>query len=98
MNRFERKKNVGLAIEALAKVRPLISESQFDKLHVVIAGGYDPRVTENVEHLKELQALAQKLDVTSKVTFLPNFTNEQRNWLFAKSTCLLYTPENEHYG
>jgi len=55
-------------------------------------------VSENVEHLAELEALALRLGVSKKVTFVPNFTNEQRTWLFARTICLVYTPSNEHYG
>jgi len=50
LNRFERKKNIGLAIEAFALLK---STEQFKqkRLKLVIAGGYDVKVTENVEHL-----------------------------------------------
>lgn len=51
LNRYERKKGIGLAIEAFATLKKKVSNLK----HVlVIAGGYDTRVTENVEHLREL--------------------------------------------
>lgn len=51
LNRFERKKNIGLALEAFAllKNHPLYRQN---RLHLVIAGGYDLKVSENVEHLE----------------------------------------------
>ena len=49
LNRYERKKNIPLALKAFA----IHHESQNSIL--VIAGGYDTRVMENVEHEKELK-------------------------------------------
>ena len=48
LNRYERKKNIPLALKAFA-----MHENQ-DAL-LVVAGGYDTRVAENVEHEKELK-------------------------------------------
>jgi alpha-1,3/alpha-1,6-mannosyltransferase len=56
LNRYERKKNINLAIQAFAN---LLSAHQIKDLKLVIAGGYDPKVTENKEHLIELQNLAK---------------------------------------
>ncbi|EMG50129.1 hypothetical protein G210_4852, partial [Candida maltosa Xu316] len=50
INRFERSKNIDLAIQAFAKSKKVIP----GKPRLVIAGGYDHRVLENVEYLKEL--------------------------------------------
>lgn len=44
LNRYERKKNINLAIEAFAKMK------RTDDKFLVVAGGWDPRVSENVEH------------------------------------------------
>jgi len=43
INRFERKKNLGLAIHSLN----LLSDKQ---IKLVLAGGYDPLNTENIEY------------------------------------------------
>lgn len=57
VNRFERKKNVGLAVEAFNKL--LESQPQNKSaFKLLIAGGYDNLVSENVEYLKELSKLA----------------------------------------
>jgi hypothetical protein len=45
-----------LAIEAFAD---LLAKHQLKDLKLVIAGGYDPKVAENKEHLIELQNLAK---------------------------------------
>jgi alpha-1,3/alpha-1,6-mannosyltransferase len=51
LNRFERKKNVKLALETLAYLKN-IDPQVTQNITLVIAGGYDPRVTENVEHFE----------------------------------------------
>ncbi|KAJ3064192.1 Alpha-1,3-mannosyltransferase-like protein [Quaeritorhiza haematococci] len=64
INRFERKKNIGLALRAFAELH---QRGLAGNLRLVIAGGYDKRVKENVEHLQELQHLADELKLTHKV-------------------------------
>jgi glycosyltransferase involved in cell wall biosynthesis len=60
LNRFERKKNIALAIDALKLVVEKLGpgtdsddalEHPEDGLMLYIAGGYDTRVKENVDHL-----------------------------------------------
>jgi alpha-1,3/alpha-1,6-mannosyltransferase len=53
LNRYERKKNINLALEAFADLitdHPNLAEGK-DKVKLVIAGGYDLKVAENIEHL-----------------------------------------------
>ncbi|ORY85606.1 hypothetical protein BCR37DRAFT_341310, partial [Protomyces lactucae-debilis] len=54
LNRFERKKDVGLAIKAFAKLK---GRKSSPSAVLVIAGGHDARVAENVATLSELQKL-----------------------------------------
>ena len=65
---------------------------------LIIAGGYDSRVVENVEHHKELVSLCEKLKLDQKVTFLQSFSDAQKRTLLKHSSCLLYTPDREHFG
>lgn len=67
INRFERKKNIDLAIHAFAQIRDdkIIPKKQFEKLKLVIAGGYDTRVPENVEYHQELEALAKSYNLST---------------------------------
>jgi len=60
INRFERKKNIDLALQAFAAV----PEDQRSGARLVIAGGYDHRIDENVSYLAELQRLASSLSLT----------------------------------
>ena len=68
INRFERKKNLGLAIEALESLLAANAGSAaagVQHVHLVLAGGYDHLNTENVEHLAELQVLSLSLSLSS---------------------------------
>lgn len=111
INRFERKKNIELALEAYALLLHTHVDSRNNLL--VIAGGYDARVPENIEHLAELRELARKfrlpsetifpgdrmkLDPDARVLFLPSVNSELKDWLLHEASLLLYTPTNEHFG
>lgn len=63
-----------------------------------MAGGYDKRLRENVEHLEELREEAKALGVAGAVRFLPSFSDRQRSLLLARATAVLYTPVDEHFG
>lgn len=91
LNRFERKKDIGLAIRALALVPG-------GSARLVVAGGYDSRVRENVEHLEELRGLAEELGLAHRVAFLTSPSDSEKVWLLKNASCLLYTPANEHFG
>ncbi|KAJ3023502.1 UNVERIFIED_CONTAM: Alpha-1,3-mannosyltransferase-like protein [Siphonaria sp. JEL0065] len=111
INRFERKKNIALAIQAFSTLQHTCPE-QFGDLVLVVAGGYDSRIAENVQHLDELNAAASSVGLRTVVTksliaeevskaqviFLPSFDEDHRTFLLTESLCLLYTPTNEHFG
>lgn len=58
VNRFEAKKNIALALDTVARLR---SVSQSDLPRLLVAGGYDHRVHDNVETLAALRAQATRL-------------------------------------
>jgi alpha-1,3/alpha-1,6-mannosyltransferase len=110
INRFERKKDVGLAIRAFAA----IPEEKRRNSRLVIAGGYDPRVHENVSYHSELEELAASLSLDSQthttlpsalaappsasVIFLHSVPTASKLLLLRRASLLVYTPENEHFG
>ncbi|NXL95894.1 ALG2 mannosyltransferase, partial [Alectura lathami] len=98
INRYERKKNLALALEALHQLRGRLDSHEWGEVHLVMAGGYDKRVLENVEHYEELRSMAAKLNVSDHVTFLRSFSDEQKISLLSSCVCVLYTPSNEHFG
>lgn len=113
INRFERKKNVELALKAFVETKERVAKDIFDTYRLVLAGGYDHRVIENVDYLKELDQLAtsygletftirpgslEKPPATAKVVFLCSFNDRQRTYLLDNSQVMLYTPSFEHFG
>ncbi len=69
-----------------------------DGVHLVMAGGYDTRVTENQQYYKELYLMAEKMGLLDNVTFVRSFSDSEKRTLLHHSTCLLYTPDREHFG
>ncbi|XP_073443779.1 alpha-1,3/1,6-mannosyltransferase ALG2 isoform X4 [Dendrobates tinctorius] len=98
INRYERKKKHNLALESLCTLRDKVSLQDWEKVHLIVAGGYDERVTENVEHYQELAQLAVNYDISNHVSFLRSFSHKQKLCLLQNCTCILYTPSNEHFG
>lgn len=123
INRFERKKDIGLAIRALAHLRDTLSDDDYrvrpadcpvspppscadshcvggthQRVVLVVAGGYDRRLRENVEYYDELRALSQELGVEDKVKYMRSFTDDEKARLLESARAVLYTPANEHFG
>jgi alpha-1,3/alpha-1,6-mannosyltransferase len=111
VNRYERKKNIALAVESYSSV-PSNLRTQSSSL-LVIAGGHDPRNTENIEYHHELLTLANKLDLSHStctppfttspkspidVLFLHNIPSWLKSHLLSTAKLLVYTPTNEHFG
>ncbi|KAF1328396.1 Alpha-1,3-mannosyltransferase, partial [Globisporangium splendens] len=98
LNRFERKKNVALAIHALAELKTRVDSDVFASVKLIIAGGYDPNNTENMEHLKELQVEVAKYSLTDHVEFRTSVSDLMKKELLATAQAILYTPSKEHFG
>lgn len=99
INRYERKKNLALAINALKILQDqLLSEEECKRVHLVIAGGYDERVNENIEYYKELKILASELNLQDNISFIKSPNDKHKVWLLKHCESLIYTPDNEHFG
>lgn len=99
INRYERKKNLSLAIKAFSKMlESHCGGEDPGKVHLIMAGGYDERVVENKEYHTELTQLAKQLRIQEKVTFLCSFSDDEKVVLLHRCTALIYTPANEHFG
>jgi alpha-1,3/alpha-1,6-mannosyltransferase len=137
LNRFERKKALELALDAFAAARAALPRALAARTHLVLAGGYDPRVAENVEYYAELRARAAaagllapaaaaaagaaplaglpalpaaaaaalalgrggaQVEAGGAVTLIRSCSDEQKRFLLAAATAVVYTPSNEHFG
>ena len=110
INRFEKKKDIGLAISTYARV----SEPERRNTRLIVAGGYDQRVSENVTYHAELEKMAATAGLkyaTAKtvptalavpndiqVLFLLSVPDAFKSVLLSNAALLLYTPVNEHFG
>eukprot|EP00388_Colpodella_angusta_P006626 GDKJ01019416.1.p1 GENE.GDKJ01019416.1~~GDKJ01019416.1.p1 ORF type:complete len:455 (-),score=57.18 GDKJ01019416.1:162-1526(-) len=97
LNRYERKKEVQNAIYAY---HDFLQKHPQSDMRLVIAGGFDNRVEENVSYYRDLNEIAfKKLKLDSKkVCFLRSISESLRWLLLRDAEALLYTPKNEHFG
>jgi len=65
---------VNLALKSFAKFEKTLQGEK--KAVLVVAGGYDDRLLENVEHHLELVNLANQLGIMDKVVFLRSISND----------------------
>ncbi|BDA40824.1 Alpha-1,3/1,6-mannosyltransferase ALG2 [Coccomyxa sp. Obi] len=99
INRFERKKNLGLAVHAFGILQEKYSNNaEVSQCALVLAGGYDKRLAENREHFCEIQELIERLGLQDQVRLVASFSDAQRSALLAAACAVIYTPENEHFG
>ncbi|POM80757.1 LOW QUALITY PROTEIN: Alpha-1,3-mannosyltransferase [Phytophthora palmivora] len=98
LNRIERRKNIIIAIKALAIIQQTLSPSEFQDVKLVIAGGYDPNNVENHDHLRELQTEAAANRFENHIEFCTSVTDVAKKELLATAQAVLYTPSNEHFG
>ncbi|KAI0484308.1 glycosyltransferase family 4 protein [Xylariaceae sp. FL0804] len=120
INRFERKKDIALAIRAFAglpaegRCSSISGGSGNGGVRLAVAGGYDPRVAENVAYHRELVQLAESLGLRCltvatpstahavpadvDVVFLHNVTHVLKALLLGGARLLAYTPAREHFG
>ncbi|EIW60942.1 alpha-1,3-mannosyltransferase ALG2 [Trametes versicolor FP-101664 SS1] len=76
VNRFESKKNAALAIDSFALLRRKLSRDNAPsrKTRLVLAGGYDPRLMDNVKTLQSLLDGAKAHGLTYAITTPSNST------------------------
>lgn len=99
INRYERKKNLALALHAFRQLEQHLNRGHYERCVLVLAGGYDLRVLENVQHYDELVRLAKELGVGGRrVRFLRSPSDAEKLQLLHSCEALIYTPHNEHFG
>ncbi|CUE86750.1 glycosyltransferase ALG2, putative [Bodo saltans] len=108
LNRYERKKNIALALEAFATLIGRLKSTattattdalvSADDLLLVVAGGYDPRLAENVDHYTELVTLSNTLGIEKHCVFLRSIESSTKHLLLSRAQCIVYTPSGEHFG
>eukprot|EP01059_Diplonema_ambulator_P017485 TRINITY_DN2949_c0_g1_i1.p1 TRINITY_DN2949_c0_g1~~TRINITY_DN2949_c0_g1_i1.p1 ORF type:complete len:459 (+),score=164.43 TRINITY_DN2949_c0_g1_i1:36-1379(+) len=98
INRFESKKNVRLALDAFDEALEQLEPAMRDDCRLVLAGGYDERLVDNVKCLKELKEAAERSRWGKQVVFITSFSEYEKYVLLHEARLLLYTPTGEHFG
>ena len=86
LNRYERKKDLPLAVEAMSD---FIRVAKRKDMKLVVAGGYDPRLAENVDHFKELESLISTHSLSKYVVMLRNVSDPLRSSLLAAAEAVI---------
>ena len=97
LGRFDRRKNVPLAIDAVARLRAT-APAVFARVSLVVAGGLDPRQPEDAAVAAELTEQARRLGIADKVTLRASPTEAERLDLLARSLCVVHAAIDEHFG
>ena len=98
VNRFETRKRIDLCVEAFA--RALQQDQTFQKsgVKLVLAGGLDRSNKDALLCRKTLEEMATRLEISDRVIFRENITQEEKEVLLSNAFLFLYTPPNEHFG
>eukprot|EP01034_Spumella_vulgaris_P033406 gene33406-41221_t len=94
LNRYERKKNISLALDAANHLKTRLLKDSSDvydtsrrsRILLVVAGGYDVRVRENVEYLLELISHCELADIPHK--YVQSLTYQNNDGVRHKHTPL----------
>ena len=98
VSRFDAGKDLGLAIDALARVRALLPAADFAAVRLVLAGHYDQRLAEQRTVMEGLRARALRHGLDRHVAFVISPSDRERRALLARCRCVVYTPAAEHFG
>jgi len=98
VGRFDPRKNLPLAVDALAALRARLTPADFARVRLVLAGSCDARLREQDETQRSLAARARELGVADAVTVRSNPSEAERRALVSESRCIVYTPDDEHFG
>ena len=97
INRYERKKRVELALQAWHLLQT-DEAPEATSARLVMAGGYDSRLPENVQYFAYLATLCAELGIRERVILARNVSDVQRAALLRRCQLVLYTPSYEHFG
>lgn len=86
LNRFERRKNLKLALYSF-KIFLRKNSERKDDFILYMAGGYNSNNLENRLCVEELKNLCNELEISDKVEFVMNFTDQEKVVLIKNAIC-----------
>ncbi len=95
--RFDPRKNLPLAIDALAELRAS-APAAFSRARLHLAGGIDPSRPEGEQLARDLEARAAALGLGDRVVFHRSPSEHERMALLARARCVVHTALDEHFG
>jgi alpha-1,3/alpha-1,6-mannosyltransferase len=98
VGRYHPSKNLALAVESLAELRARVAPEVFERVRLVVAGGYDERLAECRDTYAALEALSRRLGLEARVVLLRSPGDAERMALLARCRCVLHPTEHEHFG
>jgi len=98
VNRYEPKKNLGLAVEAVALLRERLPADVFGSVRLVIAGDYDDRRREHRDTFQDLKMHVRRRELGDRADLRRSCSEAERLALLARCRCVVYTPADEHFG
>jgi alpha-1,3/alpha-1,6-mannosyltransferase len=98
VNRFDPRKNLELAVDAMAALKRVLAPQLFHRTRLTLAGYYDERLPECRTLVDQLRKRAADCGVAQHVEFVFSPGEAERRALLARARCVLYTPAAEHFG
>jgi alpha-1,3/alpha-1,6-mannosyltransferase len=98
MARFDPRKNLMLAIDALGALAARLSPAAFAPVRLVIAGGYASRLREQRDGVIDLERRAALLGLADHVSIVRSPSEDERLALLSVARCVVHTATDEHFG
>lgn len=98
VGRFAPEKRHGLAVEALVALRARVTPAAFERVRLVLAGGYDARLREQRETVASLEASIRAHGLVERVTLRLSPADAERRTLLADCRVVLHPQPDEHFG
>lgn len=98
INRYHPAKRLEFAVDGMEKLHSLCSESEWEKIYCILAGGYDPINQTNKETFDKLIELTHSKKLEDKIIFLKSPSDQVKVDLLNSCDVLIYTPLKEHFG
>ncbi|CAH1117856.1 unnamed protein product [Phaedon cochleariae] len=98
LNRFHPAKRLELAVLAMTHLQKVTTKEEWDRIFLILAGGYDPQSRINADTFQSLVDLTKENHLDKKIIFLKSPNDNLKAELLNSCSCLLYTPVKEHFG
>ena len=77
-----------LAIKAMSLLKFKLTEDEWNSCHLILAGGYDKRLGENINHFEEIKELVRNLNLENNVSLMRSINDKQKINLLTKISIL----------